>query len=124
MGFATTTIEVAELKESLLETLTVYIAYFETLGTATERTFYQNTVNLDDIDYLFVTWYGQNGLTFKVDVGGVNKVNTTTGGANSWEQSRIDCTAITGEQVIKIYATDGGGGAMWCKEMTLWGVQS
>jgi hypothetical protein len=122
MGYAATSTDVPSVKRALIEVVPIFIGYIPA-DTGTYATLYKAELNLTDVDYLKVTFYKQTTAHFKLTIGGVTKIENTTGGSATWYDYTIDCTGISGLQYIEIltkYVTSQS----YITEFTMWGRES
>jgi hypothetical protein len=97
---------VEAVEEKLFKTLPINIGMI-TDSTGVEFSVYKATLDFSNVTTLIVATRhifgaGANSL-LKVDIGGVNKVTYNTGATTSLS-TKIDCSAITGAQILEIKA--------------------
>jgi hypothetical protein len=83
-------------------------------------TAYQKTLDFTYIEYLNISfWLKASGHTVRTSIGGTIKSTLTNGGNN---QDKIDCTAITGDQIllIEIKDADGTDDDQFVEGLSLW----
>lgn len=104
MGYVGTSVGIETVKKGLFENTPINIQLVGSTGGA-EITIYKWNQDFTDVEYMIVSQYqtaaGGAAAVFKVDIGGVNKINEN---ADGYHYQRIDCTAITGLQEVEIKA--------------------
>lgn len=123
MGYTTTKLQIDELKKGLWESVGFYLDYLRTTSTTFIDVFKQ-TVDFTDIDYLGYGFRGVSDGTFTIDIdiGAVNKVSES--GSDSRESGKIDCTSISGEQVLQVEIKRTGGSYAYIRELSLWSIDT
>lgn len=109
----------AQVENANFDFFNLNIGHVYTLSTS-YVTLYSKTIDFTYIEYLNISfWMKAAGHTVRTSIGGVVKSTLTNGGNN---QEKIDCTAITGDQVllIEIKDADGTDDDQFVEGLSLW----
>lgn len=128
MGYVARTVDAEGVKKTLTECVPICdVPRWDTVST-TDEVLYKLTVDLTDVDYLNFSYHiysTAQATTLTIYFGVVSKHSDNVTGADKHVDGSIDCTAISGDQVISVAIKMGAGGAgNKITDLRLWSMES
>jgi len=128
LGYTARALTSETAKKVIWEVSTAAYIYYWLTASTTDEIIWKTTINLTNIDYLNYSYLigstaGATTLTIYFDTTSKHTANVTGGTSN--EHGSIDCTSITGEQIIKVAIKKAAGGSNnYVKDFCLWGMEA
>jgi len=114
MGYTARNIQTKYIKKGIWESSQSFDTYDHDCSGTSEVTIWKVTVNVSNIDYLHLNYNTSNyanNWTLKFKVGSTAELTDTVTG-NSTENTNIDMTGYSGEQILSITVQGSLAGAM------------
>lgn len=115
MGYIARTVTAENVQKAILEKMIfINLGWCDT--TTAETTIYKQTHDLTDVDYLQVYAHHQmeaaagNGFIYVYFDTTLKVTFEVTQGVTDYNTDTIDCTAVTGDEIIKITTKSGQAG--------------